>query len=104
MSPEFHDGHAYTINQAQSATLGPKTNISDYRSRRSAISSLSNVGKPTIHKVDLRSEDNRSLQRQIEDKLSKIQKILKIEMVQCLAKRFRCWIRIHKQKVHLTMN
>lgn len=75
MSPEFRDGHSYTITQAQSATLGPKTNVSDYRSRRSAISSLSNVGKPTVHRVDLRSEDNRSLQRQIEDKLSKIQKI-----------------------------
>lgn len=75
MSPAFHDGHSYTITQAQSATLGPKTNKSDYISRRSAISSLSNVGKPTVHKVDLTSEDNRSLQRQIEDKLTRIQKI-----------------------------
>lgn len=82
MSPEFHDARSHTISitQAQSATLGQrpdKHNISagDYRSRRSGVSaSLSNVGK-TVHQVDLRSEDNRSLQRQIEDKLVKIQRI-----------------------------
>ena len=83
MSPEFQDAHSNTLGVeqnrpgARSAGLAQKTNASEYRSRHSGITSFSNVAGAAdrVHQVDLRSEDNRSLQRQIEDKLAKIQKI-----------------------------